>query len=161
MWASLEHSSGCIYTTGVGQRFVDNPGGSSSDESLYIDKRTPNGDLVWHRYYGEDEKDQDKSSQSVFQKILEVREDVIAVLGYVRYKPRDDPDRSREGLWVALFDTASEYLAETHIHGDHLRLENKFIDFLQVEPNRVLALVDNLYSTILSIRFDLDLPTRR
>jgi len=121
-------------------------------ERLFISKHDQDGNFIWWRYYKEEGWSVDRSE---FRHIVEVREDILAIFGYVGYA--DDPDMSREGLWVALVDTSGEILTQMHIRGDWIDRASKFGQILQVGPNRFLALIRS-HNRILSIRFDLDPP---
>jgi len=143
---ALEHSSGFIYATGWTDRFADPTWGIA----LY--KYHPDGDLLWTCYYN------DNYGVSVydafFRQIIEVRPDLLAVFGRIDYRRFDE--REEEGIYVALIDTSGEFLTGTFIHGEWIEDGfDKFMDILQVEPTRVLALTYYM-NRICSIRFDLD-----
>jgi len=152
---SIEHSSGMIYSYGTSECYVVINGGVTTRTYFIVRKSTADGQVIWTRRFLPEKW---SIYTHGFRDIIEIREDMMALFGYISYKPEFDRDRSEEGIMVMLMDTTGEISCETHIRGEHIGLSDYFAKVLQVESNRVVALVRNYYNSLLSIRFDLDPP---
>jgi len=148
MNCALEHSSGVIYTSGT----TDIINGGQIDWGVGLYKYSPDGELIWTKYYNDNFIGENISTY--FRYIMELRPDLLAVLGHLTYRANDG---RQNGLYVAIIDSSGELLTDTFIRGDWIRDDDRFEQVLRIDSTRVLAMTSN-YPRIVSIRFDLD-PT--
>jgi len=144
---TVEHSSGCIYTTG----FTDSYDDAGWFQALRLLKLGQNGEIIWERCYD----DNYEFFDSQFQQIFEIRPDLLAIFGHIKYNPNRNNDQRQEGLYVALMDTAGEILTESFIRGARIDEYSDFTRVLQIESTRFIARTVGQIRTV-SIRFDLD-----
>ena len=143
--AALEHSSGFIYATGTTDLY------SPPYHAITLYKYAPDGMQLWRRLYNDNYSG--FQSETKLYRIIELRSDILALFGHIKYRPNDERE---QGLYVALVDTAGEMLTDLFVRGERINdISARFVDILQIDSTRVLALTES-FNRVLSIRFDFD-----
>ncbi len=152
MNAAFEHSSGAVYVTGSTDLWIDH---IRANYGIYLTlyKFDPDGNLLWRRLYNDNWTIDPNAT--FFRHIVELRPDVLALFGHIRYRLNDE---RQPGLYVALMDTAGEMLADAFIRGEGIwDYSGDFREVVKVDSTQVLAILRG-GDRVLSIRFDLEPP---